>query len=140
MGRKQIALAAAVALAAILTSCAPFGTSKRDRVLRFEADLNDSREYLYQNFLDSETYNYTIIRDSDPGETWDMWFPPGFPDPGTYTITLDSLFGNPLEGTVDGPDVFGGPKSIDFHLTRSGLYWYLTAIDLDGAAWQDLFD
>jgi hypothetical protein len=123
-----------------LTSCAPFGTSKRDRVLLFEADLNSAREYLYQNFLESETYNYAVIRDSDVGTTWDMWFPPGFPDPGTYTITLDSHFGNPLDATVEGPDVFGGPKSIQFHFVRSGVYWYLSELTLDGVAWQNLFD
>ena len=129
-----------LALSALLTSCAPFGTSKRDRVLLFEADLNGSRDHLYQNFLESETYNYTVIRDDDPGTTWDMWFPQEFPDPGIYSITIDSVFGNPLEATVDGPDAFGGPKSIDFHFTRSGLYWYLTAIDLGGVEWQNLFD
>jgi hypothetical protein len=120
-------------LVTILTSCAPFGTSKRDRVLLFEADLNGSREYLYQNFLEAKTTQYATIRDSDPGETWDMWFPPGFPSPGTYTITLDSHFGNPLDGTVDGPSAFGGPKSIKFHFARSGVYWYLEGLTLEGS-------
>jgi hypothetical protein len=126
--------------AALLTSCAPFGTSKRDRVLLFEADLNGAREYLYQNFLESETYNYATIRDSDVGTTWDMWFPPGFPIRGTYTISLDSHFGNPLDGTVEGPDVFGGPQSIQFHFVRSGVYWYLSELTLNGVKWENLFD
>jgi hypothetical protein len=120
-------------LSVILTSCAPFGTSKRDRVLRFEADLNHSRDYLYQNFLEAETTQYTTIRDNDPGETWDVWFPVDFPDPGTYTISLDSLIGNPLDATVEGPDVFGGPKSIQFHFARSGFYWYLEGLTLEGS-------
>jgi hypothetical protein len=76
---------------------------------------------------------YTTIRDEEPGTTGDAWFPPGFPNPGTYTITLDSSFGNPLEGTVDGPDVFSGPQSIKFHLVRAGFYWYLEGITLDGS-------
>ena len=118
---------------AILTSCAPFGTSKRDRVLRFEADLNESREYLYQNFLESETTQYATIRDSDTTYTWDEWFPVDFQQTGTYTITLDSLFGNPLDATVEGPDVFSGPKSIEFHFARSGVYWYLEGLTLEGS-------
>ena len=124
---------ALVVLATLLTSCAPFGTSKRDRVLLFEADLNDAREYLYQNFLESETNDYPTIRDSDIGTTWDMWFPPGFPIRGTYTVSLDSHFGNPLDGTVEGPDVFGGPQSIEFHFVRSGVYWYLEGLTLNGS-------
>jgi len=115
-----------------LTSCAPFGTSKKERVLRFEADLNGSREYVYQNFLETETVDYAMIRDSDTAYTWDDWFPLDFPETGTYTITLDSVFGNPLEGTVDGPDVFGGPKPIEFYFARSGIYWYLEGLTLDG--------
>jgi hypothetical protein len=121
-----------LAIAVLFTSCAPFGTSKRERVLLFEADLNGSREYLYQNFLEEETVDYATIRDSDTGSTWDYWFPPDFPDGGTYTITLDSVFGNPLEGTVDGPDAFNGPKSIEFYIVRSGIYWYLEKLILDG--------
>ena len=121
-----------VLVALVLTSCAPFGTSKKDRVLLFEADLNGSREYLYQNFLEGETTDYATIRDSDPGATWDMWFPPDFPDNGIYTITIESVFGNPFEGTIDGPDEFGGPQSIYFHFARSGVYWYLEGLTLDG--------
>ena len=117
----------------VLTSCAPFGTSKQDRVLRFEADLNDARDYLYQNFLEAETTDYATIRDSNTSYTWDEWFPLDFPDTGTYTISLDSTFGNPLEGTVDGPEVFGGPKSIQFHFARAGVYWYLEGLTLSGS-------
>ena len=115
-----------------VAGCSPFGTSKRERVLRFEADLNGSREYVYQNFLEAETVDFATIRDSDTAYTWDDWFPPDFPETGTYTITLDSVFGNPLEGTVDGPDVFGGPQPIEFYFVRSGVYWYLEGLNLDG--------
>ncbi len=120
-----------------IAGCAPFGTSKRERVLRFEADLNGAREYLYQNFLEAETVDYATIRDSDTAYTWDEWFPPDFPEAGIYTITLDSVFGNPLEGTVDGPDVFNGPQPIQFHLTRSGVYWYLEKLILNGTSIVD---
>jgi hypothetical protein len=117
----------------VLTSCAPFGTSKQDRVLRFEADLNDAREYLYQNFLEAETTDYATIRDSNTAYTWDEWFPLGFPHPGTYTITLDSMFGNPLDATIDGPEAFGGPKSIKFYFARAGVYMYLEGLTLEGS-------
>ena len=120
-------------LVAALTSCAPFGTSKQDRVLRFEADLNDAREYLYQNFLEAETTDYATIRDSNTAYTWDEWFPLGFPQAGTYTITLDSMFGNPLDATIDGPEAFGGPKSIQFHFARAGVYMYLEGLTLEGS-------
>ena len=113
-------------------TCSPFGTSKKERVLRFEADLNGAREYVYQNFLEAETVEYATIRDSDTAYTWDEWFPLDFPEPGIYTITLDSVFGNPLEGTVDGPDVFSGPQPIEFYFARSGIYWYLEGLNLDG--------
>ena len=134
MHRKRTAvLILLTAITAILTSCAPFGTSKRDRVLRFEADLNSAREYLYQNFLEAETTQYATIRDSDTAYTWDDWFPVEFLETGTYTITLDSMFGNPLDATVEGPAVFGGPKSMQFHFARSGVYWYLEGLTLDGS-------
>ena len=133
MDRKRtVVLLLLLILVILLTSCAPFGTSKKERVLRFEADLNGAREYVYQNFLEAETVAYATIRDSDTAYTWDDWFPPDFPEAGTYTITLDSLFGNPLEGTVDGPDVFSGPKPIEFYFARSGIYWYLEGLNLDG--------
>jgi hypothetical protein len=94
--------------------------------------LNGGREFLYQNFLEAETTDYATIRDDDVGTTWDVWFPPDFPDPGTYTITLDTIVGNPLEGTVAGPAPFAGPKSIQFHFARAGVYWYLEGLTLEG--------
>ena len=123
---------AIIILLFMFVSCSPFGTSKKERVLRFEADLNGAREYVYQNFLEAETVEYATIRDSDTAYTWDEWFPLDFPEPGIYTITLDSVFGNPLEGTVDGPDVFSGPQPIEFYFARSGIYWYLEGLNLDG--------
>ena len=130
--QKRIGSTILLILVTFFVSCAPFGTSKRERVLLFEADLNGSREYVYQNFLEEETVDYATIRDSDTAYTWDVWFPPDFPDTGTYTITLDSVFGNPLEGTVDGPDAFNGPQPIEFHFARSGVYWYLEGLNLAG--------
>jgi hypothetical protein len=135
--KGKIFVPAFLLLTILLTSCAPFGTSKRDRVLRFEADLNSAREYLYQNFLEAETVQYDTIRDSDTAYTWDYWFPAEVLENDTYTITLDSLLGNPLEGTVEGPSEFGGPKSIGFYFARSGVYWYLEGLTLDGVAKVD---
>ncbi len=124
-------LALLPALAFLFSACAPFGTSKKERVELFEHDLNHCRQYLYQNFLEEETEDYGIIKNSDTTYTWDAWFPLSFPDGGTYTVTLDSRLGNPLEGTVDGPDEFEGPKSVEFYFARSGVYWYLEALSLD---------
>ena len=124
--------AATIILLIILTSCAPFGTSKAERVLRFETHLNESREYLYQNFLEAQTDDYAVIRDSDAVYTWDYWFPLVFPNTGTYTITITSDSDDSLQGTVDGPELFSGPKTIQFHLIRSGVYWYLEGLTLDG--------
>ncbi len=132
MNSKRFRLAILLpALAVFLSTCAPFGTSRKERVEMFEYDLNHCREYLYQNFLEAETDDYETIRDSDTTCTWDDWFPLPFPGGGTYTVTLDSRLGNPLEGTVDGPDGFEGPKSIQFHFARSGVYWYLEGLSLD---------
>ena len=132
--RKRAAVLLLIAgITTILASCTPFGTSKRDRVLRFEADLNSSREYLYQNFLEAETTDYATIRYSNTAYTWDTWFPVECPQTCMYTISLDSFFGNPLEATIDGPEVFGGPQSIQFHFARSGIYWYLEGLTLEGA-------
>ncbi|MEE9307257.1 MAG: hypothetical protein V3V57_07025 [Spirochaetia bacterium] len=131
MKRRDLVVLLSI-LVMTITSCSPFGTSKKERVLRFEADLNGAREYVYQNFLEAETVEYATIRDSDTAYTWDFWFPLDFPEPGIYTITLDSVFGNPLEGTVDGPDVFSGPQPIEFYFARSGIYWYLEGLNLDG--------
>ncbi len=131
MKRRDLVVLLSI-LVMTITSCSPFGTSKKERVLRFEADLNGAREYGYQNFLEAETVEYATIRDSDTAYTWDFWFPLDFPEPGIYTITLDSVFGNPLEGTVDGPDVFSGPQPIEFYFARSGIYWYLEGLNLDG--------
>lgn len=132
IGRRGRLTILITALTVALTSCAPFGTSKAERVKLFEADLNGNREYLYQNFLEAETTDYAKIRDDDIGTTWDYWFPLGVPDPGIYSIALDTHIGNPLEGTVDGPDDFGGPKSIDFYFARAGIYQYLERVVLGG--------
>jgi len=130
--KRALPLVFLILAAFSLLSCAPFGTSKKERVERFEIDLKESREYVYQNFLEAETDDYTTIRDSDTTYTWDDWFPLEVPAGSTYTISLDSAFGNPLVGTIDGPGVFGFPKSIQFHCTRSGMYWYLEGLTLDG--------
>jgi len=104
--KRALPLVFLILAAFSLLSCAPFGTSKKERVERFEIDLKESREYVYQNFLEAETDDYTTIRDSDTTYTWDDWFPLEVPAGSTYTISLDSAFGNPLVGTIDGPGVF----------------------------------
>jgi hypothetical protein len=120
------------AAACLLTACAPFGTSRRERVERFEADLNYNREFVYENFLESATSQYAQIRDDPPGATWDVWFPVPYPEGGNYYISIDNLFSNPIQATVDGPDIFDGPKSLQLHMVRSGVYWYLKGLTLEG--------
>jgi hypothetical protein len=33
---------------------------------------------------------------------------------------------------VDGPGVFSGPQPIEFYFARSGIYWYLEKLILNG--------
>lgn len=125
-------MAALAASLLLLASCAPFGTSRRERVERFEADLNYNREFAYENFLENATTDYDTIRNQPPGATWDAWFPVPYPEGGRYSISIDSVFANPMQATVDGPDDFGGPKPLRLHMVRSGIYWYLEGLVLDG--------
>jgi hypothetical protein len=124
-------------LAAGLGGCSLFGTSKTERIARFEADLNGNRHYLYENFLPAETDDYALIRDSDLVYTWDKWFPLPYPEGGSYSITIEDSSGDPITATVEGPEIFDGPRSAAFYFVRSGLYWYLNRLDLGGGAIVD---
>lgn len=108
--------------------------------MRFETGLNQNREYLYMDFYESRTADYTLLQTTPVGETWDDWFPPDYPDPGTYTVTFVSKLPGSAEGalaTVSGPDPFGGPKNLELHMVRVGLDWYLERLVLDGATIVD---
>lgn len=134
---KRTGLAIVAVTLLLLAGCAPFGTSRSERVQRFEADLNYSRAFAYENFLESATVDYATIRDELPSETWDLWFPLDYPEGGTYTISIDSIFANPITATIDGPDAFAGPKQLRLHLVRSGVIWYLEGLTLDGTTIVD---
>ena len=140
-GLRKSGLATVAALAAltalVLAGCAPFGTSRSERVQRFEADLNYSRAFAYENFLESATVDYATIRDELPSETWDLWFPLDYPEGGTYSISIDTVFADPITATIDGPDAFGGPKQLKLQLVRAGVIWYLEGLTLDGTAIVD---
>jgi hypothetical protein len=120
----------------ILGGCSLTGTSRKERMALFEVGLNDNREYLYMDFLESETADYDSLKDTDVGQTWDVWFPVNYPDPGTYTLSFEAFLDNPDKGilaTVSGPSAFGGAKSLELHMIRAGLEWYLAKLVLNGS-------
>jgi hypothetical protein len=126
----KITTAALIALA-VLAGCAPFGTTRKERVQRFEVGLNENREYLYQEFYEPLTSDYATLQTSPATATWDVWFPPGFPDPGTYSVSADSYLGDFVEAVVTGPG-FANPKPLRLYMVRSGLEWYIEKLVLDG--------
>jgi hypothetical protein len=123
----------AVACVALLAGCALFGTSKTERVMRFEYDLNHNRRYAYQNFLESATTDYVSLATQDPAYTWNGWFPPAeWPETSEYAITIDDTSSETVQATAAGPSDFGGPRSLTFGMVRSGIYWYIERLTLSG--------
>jgi hypothetical protein len=127
-----LAVAAALVAAAALSGCALFGTSKAERVLRFQTDLNESRQYAYQNF-DPAIGDYLSLSTQNPNYTWDEWFPPAdWPDTTQYRITVQDTAGDSLTATVEGPVDFGGPRTLTIGVVRLGLDWYINRLELSG--------
>jgi hypothetical protein len=123
----------AVAAALSLTACAPFGTSKAERVMRLENDLNESRQYAYQNFDPATTLDYTDLATLPPSQTWDDWFPPaeGY-DTTKYVLEVQDVGPDSLRARVTGPVDFFGPRTLDASLVRIGLEWYINRLELSG--------
>ena len=120
-------------LSLLLGSCAPFGTSQAERAARFEYDLNHNRHFAYQNFIPSSTTAYDDLVGLPLNETWNKWFPPAeYPETTEYTISVDDVSGGTVQATVSGPSDFGGSKSLTFGMVRSGLYWYIEKLTLEG--------
>ncbi len=120
-------------LSLLLGGCAPFGTSQAERAARFEYDLNHNRSFAYQNFLPSATTAYNDLVGLPLTETWNQWFPPAdWPETTEYTISVDDVSGETVQATVSGPSDFAGPKSLTFGMVRSGLYWYIEKLTLEG--------
>jgi hypothetical protein len=42
-----------------------------------------------------------------------------------------------VQATVFGPSDFGGSKSLTFGMVRSGLYWYIEKLTLEGSVIVD---
>jgi hypothetical protein len=125
---------AALAAAAILTGCAIFGTSKAERVMRLETDLNESRQFAYQNF-DPDIADYLTLATQNPIYTWNVWFPPAeWPEATLYSITVKDTSADSLTATVDGPVDFGGPRTLTVGLVRIGMDWYIDRLELSGYA------
>ncbi len=127
-------LAAAALLAALLlpAGCSLFGTTAAERVARFEKDLNDSPEFVYQNFLESATTDYTAIQDRY--STWDEWFPPAST---AYTVEITTITQTAATGTISGGS-FTDPLPIELGLVQADpLTWYLESLTLDGATLVD---
>ena len=95
---------------------------------RFERDLNESRDYIHQNFV-STIADYTAIK--TPLNTWDDWFVEGAED---YSITEIVATDDTVTAVIDGPEAFGGPKVIVFKMVRMAPFdWYIVELELDGA-------
>ena len=138
--RRALGLAAGLSFlgALLLAGCAPFGTSQAERAARFEYDLNHNRRYAFQNFLQSATTDYVTLATQNPVYTWDVWFPPAeYPETTEYTIVVDNVSGGTAQATVSGPSDFGGSKSLTFGMVRSGLYWYIEKLTLEGSVIVD---
>jgi len=125
-------------LSLLLGGCAPFGTSQAERAARFEYDLNHNRHFAYQNFLPSATTAYNDLVGLPLTQTWNFWFPPAeYPETTEYTIVVDNVSGGTAQATVSGPSDFGGSKSLTFGMVRSGLYWYIEKLTLEGSVIVD---
>ena len=124
----------ALAVAAALSGCAIFGTSKAERVMRLETDLNESRQYAYQNF-DPSINDYLTLATQNPNYTWDVWFPPAeWPETTLYTISVEDTGTDSIRATVNGPTDFAGPRTLTVSLVRVGLEWYISGLELSGFA------
>jgi len=124
----------ALAGAAVLGGCAIFGTSKAERVMRLETDLNESRQYAYQNF-DPSINDYLTLATQNPNYTWDVWFPPAeWPETTLYTISVEDTGTDSITATVNGPADFAGPRTLTVSLVRVGLEWYISGLELSGFA------
>jgi len=126
-------LAATVTIA--LSGCAPFGTSKAERVARLEADLNDgyqSRQYAYQNFDPATTTDYVDLATLPPSQTWDDWFPLEASDTTKYSFEIQDVSSDSVRVRVTGPVAFDGPRTLDADLVRIGLEWYINRLELSG--------
>jgi len=122
----------ALAVAAALSGCAIFGTSKAERVMRLETDLNESRQYAYQNF-DPSINDYLTLATQNPNYTWDDWFPPAeWPETTLYTISVEDTGTDSITATVNGPADFAGPRTLTVSLVRVGLEWYISGLELSG--------
>jgi hypothetical protein len=114
----------------LLAGCAIFGTSKAERVARLEADLNESRQFAYQNF-DPSIADYLTLATQDPSQTWDQWFPPAeWPETTQYTLSVQDKSTDSITATVNGPADFNGPRTLTIGLVRIGLDWYINRLEL----------
>ena len=125
------AILAALAAAAVLAACAPFGTSKAERVMRLENDLNESRQYAYQNFDPATTLDYTDLATLPPSQTWDDWFPPAeMSDTTKYVLEVQDTSPDSASVRVTGPVDFPGPQTLTVGLVRIRLEWYINRLEL----------
>jgi hypothetical protein len=116
----------------LFAGCALVGTTQAERVARLEADLNESRTFAYQNF-DPSIDDYLLLVAGDPRTTWDAWFPPAeWPETTLYAIEISSTADDSVTASVDGPEQFGGPRTLTIGLVRLGLDWYISSLELSG--------
>jgi hypothetical protein len=138
MKRRYAIAVAVLAVLLALSSCAPFGTSKAERVMRLEFDLNGgqvSRQYAYQNFDPATTVVYSDLAALPPSQTWDDWFPPAeMSDTTKYVLEVQDTSPDSASVRVTGPVDFSGPRTLTVGLVRIGLEWYINRLDLSGYA------
>ena len=134
MNQKTRLSLMAIALAIALIACAPFGTSKAERVARLETDLNESRQFAYQNFDPLTTTDYLTLATQNPNYTWDQWFPLEASDTTKYVLEVQDVGSDSLEARVTGPVDFAGPRTLTVGLVRIGLEWYINRLELSGYA------
>ena len=102
-------LSVVIAVVALVGCGSATPTSIKDRINKFESDLN-SQNYggLYKNFHEDSSA-YTQRRDAN---TWTS----DFPEDGKYTIDIDDIDGSTATGTITTGGGFYDGDSISFRM------------------------
>ena len=119
-------LIVASVIVALFAGCDLFGdkVSIRDRISRFQSDLNNNRANAYTH-LHKDSVDKPALRDGTTG-----WPAAGFAA-GTHTITITGVTGSTASGTIVG-GLYAAPTSISFGMKEEGRdNWYIRTITID---------
>lgn len=114
-------------LVLLFAGCDLFGdkVSIRDRISRFQSDLNNNRANAYTH-LHKDSVDKPALRDGTTG-----WPAVGF-STGTHTIAITGVSGSNATGTIEG-GVYLAPTPISFGMKEEGKdNWYIRTITIDG--------